>query len=85
VAPALLAEVVELCDRLPLAIRIAAARLRARPAWAVAHLIERLRDHRQRLGELEAGLRSVTAALDLSYRQLGQRERRAFPHRHGAA
>lgn len=78
VAPALLAEVVELCDRLPLAIRIAAARLRARPAWTVAHLIERLRDHRQRLGELEAGLRSVTAALDLSYRQLGHGERRAF-------
>jgi transcriptional regulator with XRE-family HTH domain/tetratricopeptide (TPR) repeat protein len=78
IAPELLAEVVELCDRLPLAIRIAAARLRARPAWTAAHLIDRLRDHRRRLGELEAGLRSVTAALDLSYRQLARPERRAF-------
>ena len=71
------AEAVELCGRLPLAIRIAAARLRSRPAWTMSDLVARLRDDRRRLAELGAGPRSVTAALDLSYRELDARLRRA--------
>jgi DNA-binding SARP family transcriptional activator/tetratricopeptide (TPR) repeat protein len=67
---ALLVELVELCGRLPLAIRIAAARMRSHPSWPMSHLVERLRDQRHRLRELDAGQRSVTAALDLSYRDL---------------
>jgi DNA-binding SARP family transcriptional activator/tetratricopeptide (TPR) repeat protein len=63
-------EVVELCGRLPLALRVAAARLRAHRAWTVRHLIDLLSDRQQRLTELETGQRSVTAALDLSYQQL---------------
>jgi tetratricopeptide (TPR) repeat protein/transcriptional regulator with XRE-family HTH domain len=73
-----LAEVVESCGRLPLALRIAAARLRSHPAWSLSHLIDGLRDHRRRLVELEAGPRSVTAALDLSYRELGPLLQRAY-------
>jgi transcriptional regulator with XRE-family HTH domain/tetratricopeptide (TPR) repeat protein len=76
--PALLADVVELCGRLPLAIRVAAARLRSRPAWTLAHLADRLRDHRSRLTELELGRPGVTAALDLSYRQLTGEQQRAY-------
>ncbi|WP_232667967.1 ATP-binding protein [Pseudonocardia sp. TRM90224] len=72
------AEVVELCGRLPLAIRIAAARLRSRPAWTVQHLVERLVDHRDRLDALDAGHRSVSAALDLSYHQLDGELQRAY-------
>ncbi|GGO10540.1 SARP family transcriptional regulator [Microbispora rosea subsp. aerata] len=68
----LLTEIVELCGRLPLAIRIAAARLRMRSGWTPAHLAERLRDHQHRLGELEVGRLSVTATMDLSYRDLGR-------------
>ncbi|MER7455994.1 tetratricopeptide repeat protein [Micromonospora sp. NPDC126480] len=64
------AEVVELCGRLPLAVRIAAARLDARPTWSVAHLAERLQDRRHRLAELEIGQRSVVAALQVSYQHL---------------
>lgn len=71
-------DVVELCGRLPLALRIAAARLRSRPAWAVGHLLEGLRDRQERLGELELGERSVTAALDMSYRQLSPELQRAY-------
>ncbi|GAA5131662.1 ATP-binding protein [Pseudonocardia adelaidensis] len=71
--PARLAELVELCGRLPLAVRIAAARLTARPSWPVARLIDRLRR-----SELEAGERSVTAAIDLSYRQLSAEQQRAY-------
>jgi DNA-binding SARP family transcriptional activator/tetratricopeptide (TPR) repeat protein len=71
-------EIVELCGRLPLAVRIAAARMSARPGWTAADLADRLRDHRHRLSELDLGPRSVTAAVDLSYRQLKITQRRMF-------
>jgi tetratricopeptide (TPR) repeat protein/DNA-binding SARP family transcriptional activator len=71
-------ELVELCGRLPLAIRIAAARLRSHPAWQLADLVERLRDRQHRLGELAAGQRSVTAALDLSYQHLSPDQQQAY-------
>lgn len=77
-APDAVAEVVELCGRLPLAIRIAAARLRSRPAWTVHHLAEGLVDHQHRLTALGAGHRSVTAALDLSFRQLDPELQRVY-------
>ncbi len=72
------AELVQLCGLLPLAIRIAGARLRSHPCWQLSHLIERLRDQRHRLGELAAGQRSVTAALDMSYQQLSSAQRQAY-------
>ncbi|SEG95607.1 Predicted ATPase [Nonomuraea solani] len=74
----MLAEVVRRCGLLPLAIRLAAARLKAHPAWTVDHLLERLEEHESRLGELHAGQRSITAALDLSYRELAIAEQRAY-------
>ncbi|GAA5180064.1 BTAD domain-containing putative transcriptional regulator [Rugosimonospora acidiphila] len=77
-SPDVAAELVELCGRLPLAIRIAAARLRSHPTWTLDHLVQRLRDERHRLVELEAGRRSVTAALDLSYRDLSDDLRRGY-------
>jgi DNA-binding SARP family transcriptional activator/tetratricopeptide (TPR) repeat protein len=74
----LVAELAELCGRLPLAIRIAAARLRSHPAWDLSHLVERLRDRRDRLIELDAGQRSVTAALDLSYQHLSPDQQHTY-------
>jgi DNA-binding SARP family transcriptional activator len=74
----LVTELVELCGRLPLAIRIAAARLRSHPAWQLPHLVARLRDQQHRLGELEAGQRSITATLDLSYQHLTHDRQRAY-------
>jgi DNA-binding SARP family transcriptional activator/tetratricopeptide (TPR) repeat protein len=71
-------EIVELCGRLPLAIRIAAARLRHRPAWTVEHLADLLRDHQHRLAELEVGQRSVAAAFALSYHHLSADQQRTF-------
>ncbi|GGS42431.1 AfsR/SARP family transcriptional regulator [Actinokineospora fastidiosa] len=61
-------EVLRRCGYLPLAIRIAASRLRHRPSWTVAHLAARL-------GELPTG---VAAAFALSYRHLSQRAQRLF-------
>lgn len=74
----LVAEVTQLCGRLPLAVRIAAARLRDRPAWGISDLTKRLRDQQERLGELTAGDRSVAAAFGLSYDQLPPPARRLF-------
>ncbi|SNS73044.1 NB-ARC domain-containing protein [Actinomadura mexicana] len=71
-------EVVELCGRLPLAIRIAAARLRARTDWTAAHLAERLANTRRRLRELRVGDLDVRAAFELSYRGLGEDAARLF-------
>jgi len=76
--PHLAAELVELCGRLPLAIRIAAARLRSHPAWDLAHLVRRLRDQQHRLAELQVGQRSVGAALDLSYQDLDSDQQRTY-------
>ncbi|MEV0283454.1 BTAD domain-containing putative transcriptional regulator [Kribbella sp. NPDC050820] len=71
-------QIVDMCGRLPLAVRIAAARFRARPAWTMAHLADRLRDQRTRLGELVAGRSSVAAAFGLSYGKLAADQRRVF-------
>ncbi|MFI0480950.1 AfsR/SARP family transcriptional regulator [Actinomadura sp. 9N215] len=71
-------EVVRLCGRLPLAVRLAAARLRTRPAWDLAHLIERLRHEQRRLGELAVGDRGVAAAFALSYQHLTADQQRLY-------
>ncbi len=70
--------VVERCARLPLAIRIAAARLRAHPAWDITELDRRLGDETARLGELDDGERTLAAAFQLSVRQLSAAESRLF-------
>lgn len=72
------AEAVELCGRLPLAIRLLAGRLRKRPTWRLADLLARLRQDRARVGELDTGPRSVAAAFALSYEPLDKDQRRLF-------
>ncbi len=70
--------VVQRCARLPLAIRIAAARLRAHRAWDVSELERRLEDESARLAELDDGERTLVAAFQLSVRQLSSAESRLF-------
>ncbi|MGC9498912.1 BTAD domain-containing putative transcriptional regulator [Streptomyces sp. WG7] len=53
----------ELCDRNPLALRTAAARLAARPQWSVARLVTRLQPEERRLAELRLGSLDVAAGL----------------------
>jgi DNA-binding SARP family transcriptional activator/tetratricopeptide (TPR) repeat protein len=62
--------IVQLCDRLPLAIRIAGARLAAKPHWALRDLAERLTDEHRRLDELQVGDLAVRASLSLTYQAL---------------
>ncbi|MET9270588.1 tetratricopeptide repeat protein [Kribbella sp. NPDC003557] len=61
-------EVLRRCGNLPLAIRVAAARLRHRPAWTLDTLVERLRD-----GDL-----AVSDVFEMSLRQLDPAQRRMF-------
>ncbi|MFI9590604.1 BTAD domain-containing putative transcriptional regulator [Nonomuraea sp. NPDC052265] len=57
------AALVSLCDGLPLALRIAGARLADHPEWTVGTLAERLTDERGRLRELTAGDLAVRSSL----------------------
>ncbi|MFI1457160.1 BTAD domain-containing putative transcriptional regulator [Streptomyces roseus] len=76
--PEAAAELADLCGHLPLALRLAVARLRNRPRWTVRYLVERLEDETRRLDELSAGERSVAATLSLSYKALEPELQAAF-------
>ncbi|MEW2301482.1 BTAD domain-containing putative transcriptional regulator [Streptomyces sp. NPDC006655] len=76
--PEAVAELADLSGHLPLALRIAAARLRKRPRWSVRYLVDRLRDDTHRLAELSAGERSVEVTLRLSYEGLDAGYRQSF-------
>lgn len=71
-------DIVTLCGRLPLAIRIAGARLAARPRDRLDGFAERLRDERRRLDLLTAGDLEVRATFALSYEGCDAELRRAF-------
>ncbi|MFI9006591.1 BTAD domain-containing putative transcriptional regulator [Actinosynnema sp. NPDC053489] len=76
--PRAAAEIVRLCGRLPLALRIAGARLAARPHWRLARLAERLGVQHRVLRELTLGDLEVRGSLALSYDGLSDRERTAL-------
>jgi DNA-binding SARP family transcriptional activator len=67
-----------LCDRLPLALQIAAARLVSKPHWSPRRLAGRLEDPERRLDELSPGEGGVRAGLRLSYQVLPTAGRRLF-------
>jgi DNA-binding SARP family transcriptional activator/tetratricopeptide (TPR) repeat protein len=71
-------EIVRLCGYLPLAVRIAAARLASRPQRRLQALAERLGDERRRLHELRAGDLEVRASMAPSYQGQDPEVRRAF-------
>jgi len=71
-------DVVAACGFLPLAVRIVAARLAARPSWTVASLVPRLADERRRLDEMRVGNLAVESTFALGYGQLNPAQARAF-------
>ncbi|MER7752809.1 tetratricopeptide repeat protein [Kitasatospora sp. NPDC097643] len=70
--------IAELCDRIPLALRLVGALLADSPDRPLAELAAQLADSRRRLDELEHDGVSVRAAFDLSYRSLDGPEARLF-------
>lgn len=68
--PAEALQLIQLCGRLPLALRIAAARLIARPHWKVSQLTSRLADESRRLDELAHGGLDVRTSITFSYEAL---------------
>ncbi|MDH6129080.1 BTAD domain-containing putative transcriptional regulator [Kitasatospora sp. GP82] len=67
--PQAVARVVDACGRLPLALRICAARLGARPAWSIGYLADRLTDELL-LDELRVGSLDLRTRVAASYRAL---------------
>ncbi len=61
---------------LPLALRIVAARLAARPHWSLASMVHRLANERHRLDELTHGEMTIRASLSLTHDGLGAAEQR---------
>ena len=63
-------EVLTACAGLPLAIRIAGARLATRGNWSIRSLANRLSDERRRLDELRVGNLAVRASFEVSFATL---------------
>jgi DNA-binding SARP family transcriptional activator len=63
-------EIADLCGRLPLALRIAGARLAARPRWSLGAFAGRLSDAQTRLDQLETADLTVRASFRISYESL---------------
>ena len=68
----------ELCGQLPLALRIAGARLSARPHWRIEQLVSRLEDETRRLDELNHGDMGIRASISYTYESVGAEARRLF-------
>jgi DNA-binding SARP family transcriptional activator len=72
------AAVAEHCGHLPLALRIAGARLSARPHWSIEQLVDRLADETHRLDELRHGDMGIRPSILLTYNSVGEEARRLF-------
>jgi tetratricopeptide (TPR) repeat protein len=75
--PAIL-ELIELCGRMPLAIRVIAARLRHHRVLRIEEVVAQLRDDNARLQHLQDEDRNLTAVFDLSYQDLAEAEQHLF-------
>ncbi|WP_157254944.1 AfsR/SARP family transcriptional regulator [Nonomuraea typhae] len=76
--PQVARQIAEQCGGLPLALRIAGARLAARRKWPLSRLADRLADEHRRLDELAAGDQEVRASIGLSYELLDADARTAL-------
>ncbi|MBB5937047.1 AfsR/SARP family transcriptional regulator [Streptomyces zagrosensis] len=72
-------QVVALCGRHPLAIRLAANRFRHRESWGVHDLADQLTQSARPLAEIDAPP-GIASAFDLSYAGLGTAHQRLFRH-----
>jgi tetratricopeptide (TPR) repeat protein len=78
--PAATDDVVRSCGGLPLAVRIAGARLAAQPNTSITTVARQLRDERRRLDGLRVGDLAVRTSIGLAYEALTTSDRRALRH-----
>ncbi|MGH3760476.1 AfsR/SARP family transcriptional regulator [Actinophytocola sp.] len=71
-------ELVKFCGGLPLAMRIAGARLASRPHWRLDILVARLRNTARRLDELSYRGLELRSSIGLTYRALPAQAKRLF-------
>jgi DNA-binding SARP family transcriptional activator/tetratricopeptide (TPR) repeat protein len=76
--PGVVAELTELCARLPLALSVVAARAAVRPQLPLAAFVTELRDVRGRLDALDIGDTAVRGVFSWSYGGLSAAARRMF-------
>jgi DNA-binding SARP family transcriptional activator/DNA-binding transcriptional ArsR family regulator len=69
---------VELTDRLPLALRAVGAKLAGRPSWHLSRMVARMTDERNRMNELSYGGFDVFGRLAEAYQTLSARQRWVF-------
>ncbi|MER5812488.1 BTAD domain-containing putative transcriptional regulator [Streptomyces sp. NPDC002033] len=74
--PAAVEALIRTVGGLPLALRIVAARLAARPHWTLASMVHRLANERHRLDELTHGEMTMRASLSLTHDGLASEDRR---------
>jgi DNA-binding SARP family transcriptional activator/tetratricopeptide (TPR) repeat protein len=72
------AELVSICGGLPLALRIAGARLASRPHWRIEGLVCRLRDAASRLDEFTHRGLELRSNIGVTYRGLAPEAQRLF-------
>ncbi|MFF4582630.1 helix-turn-helix domain-containing protein [Streptomyces sp. NPDC001389] len=78
--PAAARRLAELCGGLPLALRVAAARLAQRPSWSLDAMAAELSDETRRLSLLDVEDTGVRAALRLTLQQLPREASGLFAH-----
>lgn len=71
-------DLVQACGALPLALRIAGAKLAVRPSWSLSTMTRRMTGGQARLRELESADLSVRMSISSSYTSLPAAQRRAF-------
>lgn len=65
-------ELVRLCEGIPLALRVIAAKLSLRPHWPISHMVSQLRDETRRLDELDLHGAGIRATIAVAYDSLGE-------------
>jgi hypothetical protein len=69
-------KLVDLCGGLPLALRIAGARLASRPKWRIGSLVRRLTDETRRLDEFTHQGLALRSTMDSAYASLSRQAQR---------
>jgi DNA-binding SARP family transcriptional activator len=70
--PAAARKLIQLCEGIPLAVRIVAAKLRVRPHWPISHMVRQLQDETRRLDALDFKGTGIRATIAVAYDSLGK-------------